>query len=624
MRRLPGTIQALLLLPAVAALGACGDEQASADDRPAPYPIHAVQGPGPISPLDGQVVSVRGIVTGDFQGEARLGGFFLQGESDGDERTSDGVFVFDGKDPEVDVSPGDRVDVTGTVTEYFGETQIVAQAVAVAGRGEVRAVPVTLPVAGLVINADGQQIANLEPYEGMLVSFPQTLTVSDLRNLGRYGELRLAESGRPYAYTNDNPPNAAGYAAFLEQFVSGGILVDDGRRAVHPTPIRFLKTGTASDSSIRIGDRVTGLTGNLRYSRASGESGIETWRLVPSDNPSFSADALRSEDPTIPGRLRVASFNLFNYFTTVDPGRRVCGPLQSGSCRGADSKAELLRQQAKLVAGLRHIDADVVGLVELENNTRESLASLVDALNGDGEPTYDYVDTGTIGKDSIKVGLIYKPESVTPRGRHAILDRAADSRYNDRRNRPVLAQTFVENRSTAILTVAVTHLKSKGSPCDEDGDPDLADGQGNCNRTRTLAAEVMAEWLAGGPTGSGDPDVLIIGDLNAYPREDPIVALESAGYRRLAPDGDAARSYSYVFRGRSGALDHALVSGTLAAQVDGFLEWHINADAPPVLDYNLESDRDPALFDPDTPFRSSDHDPLIVGLSLTAAATPSP
>lgn len=565
----------------------------------------------------GQAVSVQGIVTGDFQGEARLGGFFLQGEPDGNPRTSDGVFVFDGNDPDRDVEVGDRVEVTGTVTEYFGETQIVAQAVTVIGNGEVQPMPVTLPAAGLVRNNDGALIADLEVYEGMLVTFPQTLTVSDLRNLGRYGELRLAQGGRPQVYTNDNTPDATAYAAFLEQLATREILLDDGRRVEHPTPNRFLTRDPAGRRSIRIGDQVTGLTGNLRYSRGSGNAGVETWRLIPGDDPPFAAGP-RPGRPDIPGDLRVATFNLLNYFTTIDTGRRVCGPRQDGACRGADSEAEFRRQQAKLVTALGQVDADIVGLVELENNARASLASLVDALNGNGETSYAYVDTGTIGDDSIKVGLIYQPETVTPLGRHAILDRAVDSRFSDRRNRPVLAQSFVENRSDAVLTVAVVHLKSKGSPCDADGDPDLGDGQGNCNRTRTLAAEAMADWLAADPTASGDPDVLIVGDFNAYRREDPIVALESAGYRRLAPDGNTDVSYSYVFRGRSGALDHALASATLAAQVAGVVEWHVNADEPPVLDYNLEHDRDPALFDPDSPYRSSDHDPVIVGLNLTA------
>ena len=83
------------------------------------------------------------------------------------------------------------------------------------------------------------------------------------------------------------------------------------------------------------------------------------------------------------------------------------------------------------------------------------------------------------------------------------------------------------------MTVAVNHFKSKGSDCDELGDPDTGDGQGNCNGTRTQAAAALADFLASDPTGSGDPDVLIIGDLNAYDEEDPIDTLKAAGYTDL-------------------------------------------------------------------------------------------
>ena len=80
--------------------------------------------------------------------------------------------------------------------------------------------------------------------------------------------------------------------------------------------------------------------------------------------------------------------------------------------------------------------------------------------------------------------------------------------------------------------MVVNHLKSKGSGCGA-GDDDTTTGQGNCNGTRTLAAQALADWLATDPTGSGDPDVLIIGDLNSYAKEDPIVALQNAGYTNL-------------------------------------------------------------------------------------------
>ena len=134
--------------------------------------------------------------------------------------------------------------------------------------------------------------------------------------------------------------------------------------------------------------------------------------------------------------------------------------------------------------------------------------------------------------------------------------------------------------------MVVNHLKSKGSDCNDVGDPDTGDGAGNCNVTRTLAAEALVDWLASDPTGSGDDDVLIIGDLNSYAKEDPIDVLLAGGYADLVQDEIGPSAYSYVFDGESGYLDYALASASLTGQVSGVGEWHINADEPIVLDYN--------------------------------------
>src|SRR5690606_34679005 len=163
------------------------------------------------------------------------------------------------------------------------------------------------------------------------------------------------------------------------------------------------------------------------------------------------------------------------------------------------------RQRDKIIAAITEIDADVVGLIEIENNTA-AIADLVDGLNAaTGPGTYAYVDTGVIGTDEIKVAFIYQPASATPVGDFAILDNSVDDRFNDDENRPVLAQTFMNVENGGLVTVAVNHLKSKGSDCNEVGDPDLGDGAGNCNITRTLAAEALVDWLAGDPTGVDAP-----------------------------------------------------------------------------------------------------------------------
>lgn len=584
--------------------------------------ISEVQGSGPFSPLAGELVSISGIVTGDFQdndsdNSNNLGGFYVQQEfADSDAMTSDGVFVFDGDNPPVDVKVGDRVDVQGTVNEYFDETQITAPTVTVIGRGAIQATDVSLPASGTTTNSDGDAIADLERYEGMLVRFPQTLTVSNLRNLEQFGAVGLSQGGRLYQFTNSNSPDAAAYSAHKELNARRKLELDDGMRSANPALIKHLYAGASSDYSIRTGDEITGVTGTLRYSRGSGRNGDETWRLMPTADLQFASVNPRPGSPSVGGSLRVASFNVLNFFSTVDSGQNVCGPQGDDNCRGADSARELDRQLARTASALALLDADIVGLMELENNRSDSLQMIVDALNGRiGANEYSFLETGTIHSDAIKTGFIYNSSTIGLIGSFAVLDRTVDSRFNDARNRPALAQAFEVSATGAVLNVVVNHLKSKGSSCDADGDPNLDDGQGNCNRTRTDAALAIADWVASDPTGSHDPDYLVIGDFNAYTREDPLSAFRNKGFTSLLEAH--SNPYSFVFDAQAGALDHALATASLMPQVIDAVEWHINADEPALLDYNLENGRNPALFDPNSPYRASDHDPVVIGLDLT-------
>jgi predicted extracellular nuclease len=602
----------ILVLSALSVLlAACGGGGGVASNPPSAgslTSIGAIQGTGSASPMTGQSVRISGVVTGDFQeddGDDRrnLRGFFLQGPPDAVPETSDGIFVFDGRNPAVDVSVGDAVEVVGTVSEYFGETQIEAASVTITGTGSVEPVPLSLP------------IASLEPYEGMLVEFTGTLNVTELRNLERFGEVTLSAGGRLYQFTNGNAPDVAGYRDHLSRIANRSILLDDGLRVENPSVIHYLDAGSAPGYSIRLGDTLAGVTGNLRYSRGAGSSGDENWRLEPTVDPVFESTNPRPAAPDVGGNLRVGAFNLLNFFTTIDMGQDNCGPGGDEECRGADSNAEFTRQREKAVTALLMSGADVFGLTELQNNSSASLRALVDALNArTGGSDFAYIDTGSIHTDVIKAGLIYRSTVVTPVGDFELLDRTVDSRFNDDRNRPSLAQTFALNASDARVTVVVNHLKSKGSSCEADGDPNLGDGQGNCNLTRVNAAAALADWIETDPTSSGDPDYLVIGDLNAYFMEDPIELLRRSGLVDLLEDDP--HPYSFVFRAQSGAYDYAFASRELAPQVTGASVWHINVDEPPLLDYNLEFGRDPALFDADTPYRASDHDPVIVGLQL--------
>lgn len=607
---------------------------------PTEVKIHEIQGSGPEVAIT-DLVRVTGVVTGLFEDDDMLEGFFVQEEdvvADTDPTTSEGIFVFCGNNCPIGLAVMDLVEVVGTPTEFFNMSQISADSadsVAVIGTAANLPTPemVTLPAAGSTKAMD-----TFEALEGMLVTFPDKLVVSEYFQLGRFGQIVLTSGDRPRQYTDANMPSVAGYEAFLDDLERSRIILDDDNNDQNDAifgpaadeAYAYPDGGLSTTNLFRGGDSITGLTGVLHWSWA-GFSGTDAWRVRPVQGESISIDDNPDNPrPVAPadvgGQVKVASFNVLNYFTTLNEPGAVCGPSALG-CRGAHSAAELQRQTDKIVAALQQIDADVVGLIEIENDTGYAVDMLVSELNAAvGSNDYAAVTTGTIGGDAIKVAMIYKPASVSPVGSHAILDSTVDARFIDTKNRPMLAQTFAYRATGDEFTTVVGHLKSKGSDCEDIGDPDQGDGQGNCNGTRTMAVQALIDWLDTDPTGSGSQDVLIIGDFNAYAQEDRISTLEVAGYTNLIKEFLGDEAYSFVFDGQLGYLDHALANPSMAGKVSGVVEWHINADEINLLDYideiqdaaeasfERESSAQP-LFAPD-PYRSSDHEPVIVGLSF--------
>jgi len=544
--------------------------------------------------------------------DGEFNGFNLQEVvGDGVEETSDGIFVFEGGNT-VEVNIGDVVKVEGTVVEFFGMTEITdVTSVEVTGTAPFEATAVTLPWA------DADQP---EWYEGMYVTIPQPLTISEYFNFDRFGEIVLT-TGRHANPTSVYDPGSPEAAALAAENQLGRITLDDNRSSQNPDPA-IHPNGEVFDLSNRFrgGDIVENVTGVINYA-------FGKYRIQPTQGADYTATNPRQAAPDgVGGSLQVASFNVLNYFTTIDTGAPICGPDGLQGCRGADSAEEFIRQRTKIVSAIADIDADIVGLIEIQNfpagGVDEPLADLVAGVNDIlGAGTYDYVETGPVGDDAIKVALIYKPATVSLNGAYAVLDGSVDPRFNDDKNRPALAQTFTQLSNGESLTVAINHLKSKGSNCDSLGDPDTGDGAGNCNLTRTAAAEALVDWLAGDATGTGEDDVLIIGDLNSYDKEDPIDAIVAGGYTDMVAAALGEFAYSFVFSGQWGYLDYALANESLESAVTGTTVWHINADEPDILDYNTDFKQpaQQALYEPNA-FRASDHDPVIVGLELDRTA----
>jgi predicted extracellular nuclease len=556
--------------------------------------IHAVQGNGASSLLTGSQVEIEGVVVGDFQEAAGLRGFFVQEEdaqADADPATSEGIFVYESS-PSMEVTYGQTVRVLGTVTEYYGLTELstVSGVRTCPSAGSATQANVTLPVAALT---------DWERWEGMLIHLPQTLYVTDNYNLGRYGELELSVNSRLYAPTQIALP---GSAAIAQNDLNdrSRIQLDDGSNLQNPLP---LPPYLDIFNTRRLDDKVTDLTGVLSY-------GFSSYEVHPVQPVSFAPGRGRPVLlPIASSKLTIISTNLLNYFTTLDTGAAICGPSGTLDCRGANTTDELNRQRAKIISAFRMMNPDIAGVIELENNPTAAIQDLVDSLNNAvGAGTYAYLNTGVIGTDAIRVGLIYKPARVSPVGAFKVLDSTVDSNFLDTKNRPSLAQTF-QTPAGARFTVVVNHFKSKGSSCADVGDPDTGDEQGNCNLTRTKAATALVNWLATDPTSSGDPDFLIIGDLNSYAREDPITALKTAGYTNLVERSSTSPLHSYTFEGESGTLDYAFASPSFAFQLEWASEFHVNADEPSALDYNNYNQ--PLLYASNL-YRYADHDPLII------------
>src|SRR6478752_2406751 len=585
------------------------------DPTPSPDPvartIAEIQGTGTASPLAGATVTTKGKVTAAFP-TGGLNGYYLQTPGTGGDLSatnhsaSDGIFVYS---PATvgSVQAGDYVQVTGTVAEYYGMTQLNVTAAAGLTKlseaaPEVKPTIFTLPAGE----------AFRESLEGMLLAPQGPMTVSDNYSLNQYGEIGLAGGTTALEQpTAVAPYGSAEYAAVVADNAARGIKLDDG------SSTNFLKDATTkaevlpyltTADPVRVGSPVS-FTTNVVLGYAN-----NSWKFQPLTHLTEANKATvqparfgatRTEAPAaVGGNLKLASFNVLNYFPTT--GDQIAGckfytdragnPITvSGGCnvRGAANAGNFKRQQDKIVAAISKSGADVVTLMEVENSAQcgkdrdDALAKLVEALNIPTPGIWDYVRTPAnapplADEDMIRTAFIYKKAAAEPVGESII--------HNDTiafaSARKPMAQLFkpVGAADDKKFIAIANHFKSKGSAA----------------------------------TPDGTDKVFLIGDFNSYAKEDPINVLTGAGYinqDEKAKNADGSAKHSYLFGGLVGSLDHILASPAANAAVTGADIWNINSVESVALEYSRYNNNVTDYYAPDQ-FRASDHDPVVVGLNL--------
>jgi predicted extracellular nuclease len=573
-------------------------------------PIGAIQGSGAVA-VPGSY-TIEAVVTGVYPGLSPAG-FYVQDETaaaDGNPATSDALFVAQAAPT---VAVGDKVRISGTVQEngaapsYYQAT-ITSPVITVLSSGNA------LPAFALLSNST-YSTTTAEACEGMRVQFTAPLTVADVRDLKGRGEVTLSTDGLVYHPTqlldpNDDPAsgtsstgssNVAAIVAYAAANGSKSITLDDGSAASYPTPIPYLDAAT---QTLRVGSTAASLRGILGY-------GFSKFRL----QPLAGADApnLRVVRPPVPTfsavDVKLASFNVLNYFN----GDGLGGGFPTS--RGALTLVDFGRQRSKIITALSQMNADVFGLIEIENDGTGPNSAIQDLVNGlnqaVGAGTYALVDDGALRQpnntDLIHCAIIYKPAAVTPLG--GVLIPTVTGIFE----RPPVAQLFRTNRSTTpadTFALVVNHFKSKGSGSGINADQQ--DGQGLSNDRRRRQATGLVQFLTGTVVPAGASRIVSVGDYNAYYEEDPMDILRAAGFV-VAGTSD---NYSYVFDGRSGSLDHAVLSASLQGHA-AVEKWHLNASEPEFLEYDFAG----AATDVSSPFRSSDHDPVLIGLSFRGSVT---
>jgi predicted extracellular nuclease len=415
--------------------------------------IHDIQGSAAtFNSAFGGTRTIEGIVVAAFTGSSKLNGFYVQEEdadADTDSKTSEAIFVFDPLGL-FSGSVGDKVKVSGTVSEFNSSSSgITSSLTQLSSLTSV----VNLGVSNLPTVTNIQlpvtSVTDLERYEGMLVNVSAAtgdLTVTEQFQLGRFGQVVLSATGtsnqpgtdgRLDQYTQFNAPSVSGYSAYLNEIAKRRIILDDGSNTQNPDPIINARGGNplSASNTLRGGDTVANISGVL-------DQRFEGYRVQTSTGEDFTpANPRPNTPPNVGGTLKVASFNILNYFNGDGLGGGFPTP------RGAENLTEFNRQRDKIIQAIIGSGADALGLIELENDgygANSAIQNLVNGLNGvAGTGTYTFINPETsLGTDQIAVGIIYKAGKVTPVGAAATTPDGYGQGAFDATGRKPLAQTF--------------------------------------------------------------------------------------------------------------------------------------------------------------------------------------
>ncbi len=637
-------------------------------------PIAEIQGTGAVTPFDGVQVITRGVVTAAYP-TGGLNGFYLQTPgADTTPDASDGIFVYGGGSgfatyPTI----GDSVEVSGTVGEFNGQTQIAAADAGLTPIASLGTVTPKTQVPGTDCALPGTDCLEgaaldsaREVHEAELYQPTGPWTATDVYDGGPFyqgttnssafrGEIGLAADSEEalVSPTEVIDAQATGQIAARTRYNNAHrIILDDGSSLTYSTTQNqnspfpwFTPTHT-----VRVGAATTFISPVV----FTGQFG--TWRILPQSQVVGAPTGKIGFEQTRPaapeevgGDVKLATFNVLNFFPTTGEefvamgGGRTCtfftdrdgARTTNNQCnpngpRGAANDASLARQRDKIVAAINTVDADIVSLEELENSVQFgkdrdfAIGKLVDALNANaGAGTWAFAPSPATlpplaEQDVIRNGFIYKPANVALVGGSVVLSDQSSGTEAFADAREPLAQAFkkVGRPDAEAFAVIVNHFKSKGS-----GTPDPF-GQGNANDRRVLQADALVDFASEFKTLRGITRVFLAGDFNAYSEEDPVQVLNAAGYANLESTSDPEEE-SYNFDGMIGSLDHVLANEAALADVNAVDIWEINAYESLYYEYGRYNTNVTNLY-ASNPFRSSDHNPEIVGIDTPSGTTPTP